>query len=250
MVTAPRPQMADRPARPRFDPDEDSGLYDGPDASDATGDGLDEEDSGTALAGEAQLVERARRGETDAFGELVVRYERRLLRVIGRFVRDREKARDLAQEVFLKTYERLDQFDTARRFGPWLFRIGVNHTLDHLRKQQRRGRRPLFSEIGTHRTPDPETADPRGALDLSEEVRTVLAKIPEKYRSVLVLRDLENFPTSEVAAIMDRKEATIRWRLAEARNMFAEHWKARAEDAAAADAAADAPAADNAGAAA
>ena len=221
--------MADPAARPDAD---DPDVVPDPDLSgdgDLADDG-DDDGSENSAAGEAKLVELARRGDTAAFGELVVRYERRLLRVIGRFVRDREKARDLAQETFLKTYRRLDQFDTSRRFGPWLFRIGVNHTLDHLRKQQRRGRRPLFSEIGVHRQPDPETADPRGALDLSEEVQLVLAKIPEKYRSVLVLRDLENFPTSEVAAIMDRKEATIRWRLAEARNMFAEHWTARQTD--------------------
>ena len=232
MAIPTRTLMADPPARPDAEPESDD-----PDLDPELSGDLESEDeeSENHRAGEAQLVELARRGDTEAFGELVNRYERRLLRVIGRFVRDREKARDLAQETFLKTYRRLDQFDTSRRFGPWLFRIGVNHSLDHLRKQQRRGRRPLFSEIGKHRQPDPETEDPRTNLDLSEEVQLVLAKIPEKYRSVLVLRDLENFPTSEVAAIMDRKEATIRWRLAEARNMFAEHWTARAADAAKGD---------------
>ncbi|MEM9701387.1 MAG: sigma-70 family RNA polymerase sigma factor [Planctomycetota bacterium] len=187
-------------------------------------------DDARHAAGEAKLVEFARRGDQAAYGELVCRYERRLLRVIGRFVRDREIARDLAQETFIKVYRQLDRFDTSRRFGPWLFRIGVNLTLDHLRKQKRRGRRPLFSEVSKDRQIDPESADPRGDLDLSEEVETVLAKIPEKYRKVLILRDLENFPTSEIAAIEGRKEATIRWRLAEARNMFAEHWTDRQTD--------------------
>ena len=241
--------MADPPARTDPADREDSDTFPAPGA-----DAPDAESSGTAgdptgadgdpieaggdlseaaedarhAAGEAKLVELARRGDAEAYGELVVRYERRLLRVIGRFVRDRDVARDLAQETFLKVYRQLDRFDTARRFGPWLFRIGVNLTLDHLRKQKRRGRRPLFSEVGRDRQPDPATPDPRGDLDLSEEVRSVLAEIPEKYRKVLVLRDLENFPTSEIAAIEGRKEATIRWRLAEARNMFAERWKARA----------------------
>ena len=73
--------------------------------------------------------------------------------------------------------------------------------------------------------------DPRVAKDLSDDVRAVLERVPEKYRSVLILRDLENFSSSEVAAIMDRKEATIRWRLAEARNRFAELWKARLAEA-------------------
>ena len=88
---------------------------------------------------ESQLVDQARRGNQAAFGELVVRYERRLIRVILQFVKNQELAEDLAQEAFLKAYQRLGQFDTARRFGPWLFRIGVNQTLDYLRRRKRRG---------------------------------------------------------------------------------------------------------------
>lgn len=187
------------------------------------------DDPGLAIS-EARLVEDARRGEQRAFGELVLRYERRLIRVIARFVPDWELARDLAQETFLRAYERLDQFDPSRRFGPWLFRIGVNLTLDHLRKRKRRGRWSLFSESPTERLPDPSTPDPRHALELSQEVRAVLERIPEKYRSVLVLRDLENFTTSEIAAILERKEATIRWRLAEARNRFQKLWSKRLGD--------------------
>ncbi|QDT38938.1 RNA polymerase sigma factor [Stratiformator vulcanicus] len=176
---------------------------------------------------DARLVEMARRGDQEAFGDLVLRYERRLIRVIMRFVDNTETARDLAQETFLKVYGRLDQFDTSRRFGPWLFRVGVNLTLDHLRKKKRRGRWSLFSDIGKERSPDPESDDPRLAIDTSQEVRKVLEQVPEKYRSVLVLRDLEGFSTSEIAAIMGRKEATIRWRLAEARNRFSKLWMTR-----------------------
>ena len=70
---------------------------------------------------------------------------------------------------------------------------------------------------------------------MKQEVREVLESVPEKYRTVLVLRDLENFSTAEIAGIMDRKEATIRWRLAEARQRFQKLWQKRLdEDAAAA----------------
>ena len=176
---------------------------------------------------DARLVELARRGDSEAFGDLVLRYERRLIRVILRFVHDQEAARDLAQEAFLRAFQRLDQFDPSRRFGPWLFRIGVNITLDHLRRRKRRGRWALFTDVGRDTSPDPQVADPRRAIDLGQEVRAVLEELPEKYRSVLVLRDLENFSTSEIAAILERKEATIRWRLAEARNRFEELWSRR-----------------------
>lgn len=176
---------------------------------------------------DARLVESARRGDQSAFGELVQRYEHRLRRVILRFVRDSELAEDLAQETFLRVYERLEQFDTSRRFGPWLFRIGVNLTLDYLRKCKRRGRWSLFSETSEDRTPDPGMSDPRETLDLKQEVHSVLEQIAEKYRTVLILRDLENFSTSEISTMLNRKEATIRWRLAEARNRFEKLWTKR-----------------------
>ena len=178
-------------------------------------------------ATEARLVEHARQGDNNAFGELVRRYERRLIRVILRFVQTQQLAEDLAQETFLRVWERIDQFDPARRFGPWLFRVGVNLTLDYLRKRKRRGRWSLFSESSAERPLDPPVADPRRELDVKQEVHSVLAQIPEKYRTVLVLRDLESFSTSEIAAILNRKEATIRWRLAEARNRFQQLWTKR-----------------------
>ncbi len=191
--------------------------------------GVGEPDSETSLLSESRLVEESRRGRTTAYGELVRLYERRLVRVIGRFIADAWQVEDLAQETFLRAYTRLGQFDTSRRFGPWLFRIGVNLTLDHLRKVKRRGRMALFSESPYERSPDPSVEDPRQDLDLKQEVREVLESVPEKYRTVLVLRDLENFSTAEISGILDRKEATIRWRLAEARQRFQKLWQKRLE---------------------
>lgn len=179
------------------------------------------------VGNEALLVEEARRGNTAAFGELVHRYERRVMRVIGQFVTDSLQVEDLAQETFIRAFQRLDQFDPSRRFGPWLFRIGVNLTLDYLRRRKRRGWWALFSDSTGDRAPDPACADPRETLDLSQEVQRVLEQLPENYRTVIVLRDLENFSTSEIAAILNRKEATIRWRLAEARTRFQQLWTKR-----------------------
>lgn len=179
------------------------------------------------VGNEALLVEEARRGNSAAFGELVHRYERRVMRVIGQFVTDSIQVEDLAQETFIRAFQRLDQFDPSRRFGPWLFRIGVNLTLDYLRRRKRRGWWALFTDSTGDRAPDPATEDPRETLDLSQEVQRVLEQLPENYRTVIVLRDLENFSTSEIAAILNRKEATIRWRLAEARTRFQQLWTKR-----------------------
>lgn len=190
-------------------------------------------DSGSLLdsTGDASLVEMVRRGDRDSFGLLVQRYEGRLLGVLLRFVHDYELARDLAQEAFLRAYEKLDQFDPSRRFGPWLFRIGVNLALDFNRRKRRRGWASLFTDAGRERDPDPETPDPRQERDLSQEVRRVLDLLPEADRTVLILRDFENFSTSEIAAVLHRKEATVRWKLAEARNRFEKIWRKRNGDA-------------------
>ncbi len=198
------------------------------DAEDQSLDAADSPDSGEVpSASEVRLVHAARNGDHAAFGELVQRYERRVLKVIRRFVPDPEFATDLVQESFLRAWERMEQFDPSRRFGPWLFRLAVNLTYDHLRKVRRRGRWALFTDAGEDRTPDPAVADPRKNLDLTQEVQAVLVEIPEAYRTVLILRDLEGFCTSDVAAVTDRSEATIRWRLAEARKMFREAWERR-----------------------
>jgi RNA polymerase sigma-70 factor (ECF subfamily) len=199
-----------------------------PDADDRELDDEYSSEQGTTPSeSEVRLVHAAINGDHDAFGTLVVRYERRVLKVIRRFVPDLELATDLVQESFVRAFERMDQFDPSRRFGPWLFRLAVNLTYDHLRKVRRRGRWALFTDAGEDRSPDPAVVDPRKNLDLSQEVQVVLAEIPEAYRTVLILRDLEGFCTSDVAAITERSEATIRWRLAEARKMFRDAWERR-----------------------
>jgi len=183
---------------------------------------------GADEVGDARLVERVRGGDDEAFATLVVRYERKLIRVLMRMVHDEELARDLAQETFWKVYNRLDRFDTARRFGPWLFRVGVNLGLDQLR---RREAPPAISidraQDDGRRAYELSDPDPRIHAEVVQEVRFILERIPVAYRTILVLRDLEGFSSAEVAAIVGRREATVRWRLAKARDMFREHWERR-----------------------
>src|SRR5437763_6392840 len=140
--------------------------------------------------GDARLVERARAGDDRAFAVLVARYERKLIRVLARLVRDEELARDLAQETFWKVYNRLDRFDTARRFGPWLFRVGVNLALDLLRRREGPPTASLDRPHGDGRRGfDPPDPDPRLRLELAQEVQFILGRLPLPYRTILVLRD-------------------------------------------------------------
>src|SRR6516164_461920 len=182
---------------------------------------------------DAWLVEHARHGDHQAFAVLVRRYERKLIHVLTRLVRQPEQARDLAQETFWRVYSRLERFDTARRFGPWLFRVGVNLSLDWLRHSRSEPATPASIDRtrgdgqAPFELPDP---DPRIQAELAQEVQHILAQLPVSYRTILVLRDLEGFSSSEVAAIVGRQEATVRWRLAKAREKFRDIWGRRQED--------------------
>jgi RNA polymerase sigma-70 factor (ECF subfamily) len=183
---------------------------------------------------DAWLVEHARHGDHQAFAVLVRRYERKLIRVLTRLVHQPEQARDLAQETFWRVYTRLDRFDTARRFGPWLFRVGVNLGLDWLRSSKSESPRASSIDRADQdgqalvELPDP---DPRIQAELAQEVQFILSLIPVSYRTILVLRDLEGYSSSEIAAIVGRREATVRWRLAKAREKFREIWERRQEGA-------------------
>jgi RNA polymerase sigma-70 factor, ECF subfamily len=179
---------------------------------------------------DAWLVEHARRGDHDAFALLVRRYEHKLHRVLTRLIRDPEDARDLAQETFWRVYVHLPRFDTGRRFGPWLFRVAVNLGLDWIRHRKRKmplaaaiDRTPLH-DYSTFEIPD---ADPHLQVELAQEVQFILELMPVSYRTILVLRDLEGFSSSEVAAIIGRRESTVRWKLAIARDKFREIWDRR-----------------------
>lgn len=181
---------------------------------------------------DAWLVEHARHGDHQAFAALVRRYERKLIRVLTRLVREPEQARDLAQETFWRVYTCLARFDTGRRFGPWLFRVGINLALDWLRS------RPTELVFTAFRPSNRYESDGRDAFEfpdrdrrvqaeLAQEVQLVLALMPVSYRAILVLRDLEGFSCSEVAAIVGKREGTVRWRLYIAREKFREIWARR-----------------------
>lgn len=180
-----------------------------------------------ANASDARLIEEIRQGERMAYAELVRRYEKKMLRTIYRIVGNVETAEDLTQEAFLKAYDRLDKFDSSRRFSPWLFQIGVNGAIDWLRRNRRRQQVSLQDMTKGEGTFDVADTDPRPRADLSQEVHFILDQIPLQYRTVLMLRDLEGFPCSEVAAIVGRREPTIRWRLLKAREMFRDMWQRR-----------------------
>jgi RNA polymerase sigma-70 factor (ECF subfamily) len=173
------------------------------------------------------LVQRTLNGEKSAFEGLVRRYEERAWWAAFHLLGDGEEARDVTQEAFLRAYRALARFDFGMSFYTWLYRIVVNLSIDALRRRSRL--RPVsFDEIPGGLPAPPNEARPSDRIENQEtavRVRQVLEKLPEKYRTVMTLRELDNLSCKEIAAIVRSTHATVRWRLHIARRMFKEHWE-------------------------
>ncbi len=188
------------------------------------------------------LIRRAQAGEEQAFAELVRRHQRRAFRVARNMVPSDEDAEDLAQEAFLRVFRSLERFDFHHEFTTWLYRIVTNLAIDHLRK-----RRPTFSASGgdedderTLELVDPSDARPSDHVESEEtqaEVHACLGALAPHFQSVLVLRELEGLPCTEIAEIVGATHVTVRWRLHRGRKLFQEEWERRERSAAQPDSA-------------
>ena len=164
------------------------------------------------------LALSVQKGDTDAFGELVTRYEKKLARYGTKFLSNPEDITDLVQDVFLKAYQNMKSFDASLKFSPWIYRIAHNEFVTALRK---RSRRPLihvdFDTFISH----PVYDDPSEREREQKEVRAVLEKgieeLPDKYREVLILFYLEELSYQEVAEVLHVPVATVGIRLKRAR---------------------------------
>jgi RNA polymerase sigma-70 factor (ECF subfamily) len=157
------------------------------------------------LTGEpSELVRRARRGDIDAFEQLMRAHDRQVYRLAARLLGNDADAQDAAQEVFLRLHRSLSRIDEDRAIGPWLYRVTVNVCNDVLRC--RRTAAPL-EEI-------PSGGDTQTVL----EVQAALNRLPEKQRAAIVLREVEGLSTAEVAEILGSTETTVRSAIAIARS--------------------------------
>jgi RNA polymerase sigma-70 factor (ECF subfamily) len=171
-------------------------------------------------------VQRALAGEERAFEWLVHRYEERAWWAAYHLLGDGEEARDVAQEAFLRAYRALARFDFGMSFYTWLYRIVVNLSIDAMRKRSRLRPVSLEEIPGGLAAPNPVEAPGRRIeqQETAARVRRILAKLPEKYRTVMTLRELDGLSCKEIASIVRSTHATVRWRLHIARRMFKEHW--------------------------
>jgi RNA polymerase sigma-70 factor, ECF subfamily len=182
---------------------------------------------------DALLVERVKQGDQRAFELLVVKYQRRIERLIGRIVRDTDLVFDLAQETFIRAYRALPQFRGESAFYTWLYRIAVNTAK---KAAVELGRDPVLTESAlntededeetSRRRPEPtDTATPDAVLASKQIAATVNAAIDalsEDLRQALTLREIEGLSYEEIAEVMNCPIGTVRSRIFRAREAVAQ----------------------------
>ncbi len=183
-----------------------------------------------AQRSDSDVVQAFLDGDERAFGELVNRYDSRLLNFVYRTVGDRERAQDLVQETFVRVYRHLHRFDQSKKFSTWIYTIASNLAKNELRNRSRNplvlfqtikknweaDHRPLEWEDESYK-PD----DLFRKRHLREMVENAVRELPEHHRIVFVLRELEGKTYEEIADITGVNLGTVKSRLNRARNNFA-----------------------------
>src|SRR3989442_9842439 len=155
---------------------------------------------------DADLVDRYLAGDMTAFDELMIRYERQIYRVCYRFVENRDDAMDLAQEVFIKAFEHLGSFRRESSLKTWLYRIAMNHCINHVKKNSHE-----FVEVteytGSVRATVQSQLEDR---EQREQFRRLVKQLPPKQKAILELRNNEQLSYEEIARISGRSISTIK----------------------------------------
>lgn len=178
-----------------------------------------------------QLVERVQRGDKQAFDLLVIKYQRRLARLLSQFIRDAAEVDDVTQETFIKAYRALPSFRGESAFYTWLYRIGINTAKNFLVTQGRRAPTTSIgfdnedaenfeegSQLREMNTPESELM----SKQIAQTVNQTLQELPEELRMAITLREIEGLSYEEIAGIMNCPIGTVRSRIFRAREAIAE----------------------------
>ena len=175
------------------------------------------------------LVERVQHGDKQAFGLLVAKYQRKLIRLLSRMIRDPAEVEDVAQEAFIKAYRALPGFRGESAFYTWLYRIGINTAKNFLAGQGRRA--PTTTEFASEDAESFEEGDqlrdnntPERILmskEIGNTVDAAMSELPEDLRTAIMLREIEGLSYDEIAQIMDCPIGTVRSRIFRAREAIA-----------------------------
>lgn len=178
---------------------------------------------------DAELVARVQRGDKRAFDLLVLKYQRKIMRLLSRMVRDPSEVEDVAQETFIKAYRALPQFRGESAFYTWLYRIAINTARNW---QASAARRP--NTVQNVETEDGETFDridnlsdistPESMMvsrQIAETVNSAIQTLPAELRTAIVLREIEGMSYEDIAQTMDCPIGTVRSRIFRARDAIA-----------------------------
>jgi RNA polymerase sigma-70 factor (ECF subfamily) len=198
-------------------------------------DEIPDETTATPANSDLLLVERSVAGDQKAFELLVIKYQRRIQRLIGRMVRDVDLVEDIAQETFIRAYRALAQFRGDAQFYTWLYRIAVNTAKKALMDMKRN---PTVSENSFKSADDDETSMLENELISSETPDAVLASkeivemvnsameaLPEELRQAITLREIEGLSYEEIAEAMNCPIGTVRSRIFRAREAISQRIK-------------------------
>lgn len=176
-----------------------------------------------------QLVERAQKGDKRAFELLVMKYQRKLGRLLSRLVRDPGEVEDVTQEAFIKAYRALPNFRGESAFYTWLYRIGINTAKNYLVALGRRA--PTTTEFDNEEAESFEDAEglrdaatPEGELlgkEIAATVNKAMDALPEDLRTAISLREIEGLSYEEIASVMNCPIGTVRSRIFRAREAIA-----------------------------
>ena len=176
-----------------------------------------------------ELVERAQQGDTKAFEMLVVKYNRRLGRLLSRFIKDEHEVNDVVQESFIKAYRALPNFRGDSAFYTWLYRISINTAKNFLANNNKR---PIMAseitngdgevmdvveQVADNLTPEAELMNKQ----ILQTVESVVAKLPEDLRRAITLREMDGLSYEEIAEVMQCPIGTVRSRIFRAREVIA-----------------------------
>lgn len=178
-----------------------------------------------------ELAKRVQRGDRAAFARLVRRYLRPVHAIASSFLREQADVEDVAQETFLDALDRIETYDSDRPFAPWLYQIARNAARQRIERRSRREVAPVPEEGLAHDSAGPEEELERA--EVRRRLRTAVAGLPERQRTVFRLLDVEGFSADEVAGMLGLTAGTIRSHLSRARSALRDvlaPWLQRGEE--------------------
>ncbi len=169
---------------------------------------------------EKRLVERAKRGDREAFAELIEMYKDKIYQLAYRMVGNRQEAEDIAQETFLRVFANLQMYDSSYKFSTWIYRIATNLCIDRGRKKKADFSLDEEAEGTTgldwHSRLSSQEKSPEDQLvtkELQETVQEALSGLAPKYRSIMILRYIEDLSLQEISEILKLPVTTIKTRI-------------------------------------